>query len=132
MAKETFIVNEDEMTEYSLFGWVFEKGTPEGKVILTRDNEDPKVKRVINQEMKYRSIKGKINKLEEPIKPKGLSNGVKLFLAIILFPIGLLVYLYKPGEAEYERDFKEYKRDKQNLEDQLEEIRLSIQYQDHA
>ena len=86
------------------------------------------LKSFLNQEMKYRSIKSKIKKLEPPVQTKGLSSGLKLLIAILLFPFGLLVYFIKPGSAEYERELKEFKREKQNLEDQLEDIRLSIQY----
>jgi hypothetical protein len=129
MAKETLIVESDEMSEYSLFGWTFEKNTPEGKAVLSRDNEDPEVKKFMNQEMKYRSVKTKIKKLEKPELPKGMSGGVKLLIAILLFPIGLLIYLYKPGQADYERDLREYNKNLRDYEDQLEEIRLSKQYQ---
>ena len=128
MAKETLIVSEDELTEYGIFGWVLDKATPEGKLVLTRDNDDLNVKKFLNQEMKYRSIKSKIKKLEPPVQTKGLSSGLKLLIAILLFPFGLLVYFIKPGSAEYERELKEFKREKKNLEDQLEDIRLSIKY----
>ena len=106
-----------------------DKSTPEGKVVLKRDNEDPKVKSTLNQEMKYRSIKAKIKKLEPPVQAKGLSSGVKLLIAILLFPIGLLVYVIKPGGADYERELREYKKELKDYEEQLEEIRLSLQYQ---
>ena len=45
MAKETLIVSEDELTEYGIFGWVLDKATPEGKLVLTRDNDDLNVKK---------------------------------------------------------------------------------------
>lgn len=129
MSKETLICDADEMSEYAIFGWTFEKNTPEGKAVLLRDNEDPEVKKFINQEMRYKSIKSKIKKLEKPEKPKGLSNGVKLLIAILFFPLGLLIYLYNPGKAEYESNLKDYTRSLKEYEEQLEEIRLSKQYQ---
>jgi len=132
MSLEKKIIKNEDVQEYSIFGWEIEGSTPEGAVILKRDKEDPNIKKYLNLELKYDSIKDKIKRLEMPVKPKNdgriFSMGVCVLLAICLFPIGLIFPFYKPGMTKYEDEMNEYKKQLRMYEADLEDIRMQVQY----
>ena len=69
MALQRKVVNYGDITEYSVFGWEVDGNTPEGAVILKRDDDDPRIKQCINLELRYDSIKAKMKRLQMPEYP---------------------------------------------------------------
>ena len=132
MALQRKVVNYGDITEYSVFGWEVDGNTPEGAVILKRDDDDPRIKQCINLELRYDSIKAKMKRLQMPEYPaydgKLCSAGWCVFWSILLFPIGILSFFYKPGKTKYEQDIKAYDKQLREYQDELEEIRMRVQY----
>ena len=130
MALQRKVVNYGDITEYSVFGWEVDGNTPEGAVILKRDDDDPRIKQCINLELRYDSIKAKMKRLQMPEYPatNGKLCSPGIWALLLFWPAGLFRLLDKPGKTKHEQDIKVYDKQLREDQDELEEMRMIVQY----
>lgn len=129
MAREVIVVNQSQIEEYGLFGWTFERNAADGKAILCRDNEDPRVIKLMGFEHNYHAARNRLNNLQLPVKEETIPMVLKVIIALFLFPIGLLVFLIKTDEEKYNRDLEAYNRERKELEAQIQNIIIALKHQ---